>query len=100
MRGYVGKVVRSKRERPMNSTCLGSVAGLLCSALSAIAASPSFDITVAAGWHERTNVPVRVPVPLGQASPEKIASVTLTGPDGNAIPAQWTKPSLIPGDGN
>src|SRR4051812_21288181 len=78
----------------------GSIAVLLCSAFSAYGASPSFEITVAAGQHERTSVPVRVQVPFGQLGDEKIASVTLTGPDGKSIPAQWTKPGLIPGDGS
>ena len=55
----------------------GSIAVLLCSACSAHGASPSFEITVAAGPHERTNVPVRVRVPRGQIPNEKIASVTL-----------------------
>ena len=38
-------------------------------------------------------------VPLAQIGNEKIASVTLTGPDGKAIPAQWTQPGPITGDG-
>src|SRR5207253_621190 len=76
----------------------GSVAVLLGSALSAFAASTSFEITVAAGPQERKNVPVRVPVLLDQIGNENIASVTLTGSDGKAIPAQWTKPSLLLGD--
>jgi hypothetical protein len=41
-----------------------------------------------------------VPVPPGRIGKEKIASVTLTGPDGKAIPAQWTGPGLIPGGGS
>jgi hypothetical protein len=53
------------------------------------------EITVAAGPQERKNVPVRVPVSIGT---EKIASVTLTGPDGKAIPAQLTRPGLLSGD--
>ena len=73
---------------------------LVISAFSAHGASPSFEITVAAGPHERTNVPVRVPVPLGLIGDEKIASVTLTGPDGQSIPAQWTEPGLLSGDGD
>src|SRR5438045_1990880 len=84
----------------MNRVCFVSVAGLLCSAWSAVAASPSFEITVAAGRHERKNVPVRVAVPRGDIRPEAIASVTLTAPDGKPIPAQWTKPSLTAGEGH
>src|SRR5207253_3868793 len=63
-------------------------------------ASSSFEITIAAGQHERKNTPVRVQVPLGQIGHEKRASVTLTGPDGKAIPGQLTKPSLILGGGS
>src|SRR2546429_294450 len=83
----------------MNRLLSGSVAVLFCSACSAFADSSSLEITVAAGRHERNNVPVRVPVSRGRMGLEKIASVTLTGPDGKAIPAQWTKPGLIPGKG-
>jgi hypothetical protein len=73
----------------------GTVAILLCSALSADSASTAFEITIAAGQYERKNVPVRAQLPPGQIDDTKIASVTLTLPDGNAIPAQWTKPGLI-----
>jgi hypothetical protein len=82
----------------MNTMRFGSVAVLLGSAFSTFGASSSFEITVAAGQHERKNIPVCVPVLLDRIGNEKLASVTLTGPDGKAIPAQWTKPSLIPGD--
>ena len=75
-----------------------SLAVVLCSAISAFGASSTFDLTVAAGPHERQNVPVRVPVLLGRMDKEKITCVTLTGPDGKAIPAQLTRPSLISGD--
>src|SRR5262245_38801674 len=76
-----------------------SVAALLYLASSAESATSSFEITVAAGRHTRKNVPVRVRVPLAQICSEKIASVTLTGPDGKSIPAQWTWPGLLAGDG-
>lgn len=90
------------RESGMKGKPLKSIAVLLCSAfptLSAYSASPSFDIVVEAGQHQRRNVPVRVQVPVGRVSHEKIASVDLTGPDGKSIPAQWTKPGLISGGG-
>src|SRR5262245_22012831 len=83
----------------MNRMLFGSVAVLFCSTVSALAASAALDITVVAGQHERKNIPVRVSVPLGRIGNEQIATVTLTGPDGKAIPAQWTKPSLLSGDG-
>src|SRR5213596_2487106 len=56
--------------------------------------SSSFEFTVAAGRHERNNVPVRVPMPRGQIGKDRIASVTLAGTDGKFIPAQWTGPGL------
>src|SRR5437870_4279264 len=83
----------------MNRTIMESFAVLLCSACSALGTSSTLDITVAAGPHERNNVPVRVQVRAGQIGNEKFASVTLTGPDGKTIPAQVTKPGLISGDG-
>jgi methane monooxygenase PmoA-like len=61
---------------------------------SAFGASSSFDLTVAAGRHERNNVPVRVPISGGQIGNERIASVTLSRAHGQLIPAQWTGPSL------
>ena len=70
---------------------LGTVAGLLCSAFSAYSAFPSFDITVAAGQQERKNAPVRVQFPLGQTGDAKVASVTLTLPNGNANSSNFGK---------
>src|SRR5262245_11354890 len=59
-----------------------------------LGASTSFELTVEAGRHERKNVPVRVPISLGQIGNERIASVTLSRGDGQLLPAQWTGPSL------
>jgi hypothetical protein len=78
---------------------LGTVAVLLCSAFTASSASTAFDVTVVAGRHERKNVPVCVQLHPGHLGDAKIASVTLTLPDGTPIPAQWTAPGLISGDG-
>jgi hypothetical protein len=78
---------------------LGTFALLFCSAISATVASPALDITVAAGRHERKNVPVCVQLPRGLAHDARIPSVTLTLLDGNAIPAQCTKPGLLSGAG-
>jgi hypothetical protein len=72
----------------------GTAAVLLCSELLAAGASTAREITIAAGQHERKNVPVRVRLPPGQIDDSKIASVTLTLPDGNAIAGQWIKPGL------
>src|SRR5262245_30520384 len=57
-------------------------------------ASTSFEFTVDAGKHERKSVPVRVPIPRSQIGGERIASATLTGPNGQSVAAQWTGPSL------
>src|SRR3954452_13440980 len=78
---------------------VGAIVVVLCLAFSARGASTAFEITVEAGRHKRTYVPVRVQVPPGEIPNEKIASVTLAGPDGKSIPAQWTKAGLVPGDG-
>jgi hypothetical protein len=82
----------------MNRLLSGSVAILFCSACSALGDSSLLEITVAAGRHERNNVPVRVSI--ARMGLEKIASVTLTGPDGRPIPGQWTKAGLIAGMGH
>src|SRR5262245_52982910 len=58
-------------------------------------ASLTLEITVAADRHERRDVPVCVRVPRERIGDAPIASVSLTTPDGKAIPAQWTKPSLL-----
>lgn len=77
-----------------------------CFALMACWAGPVhgessvLDLVVAAGPYDRRDVPVRVELPPGSGEREKIASVTLTGPDGKSIPAQWTLPGLARGDGN
>src|SRR5262245_46347477 len=77
----------------------GSIAVLLCLACSGRGASSSFEITVEAGRHDRTNVPMRVRIPPGEIRNEKIASVTLKMRDGKSVPAQWTKAALTPGEG-
>ena len=51
----------------MNRVCFVSVAGLLCSAWSAVAASPSFEITVAAG--PSAGLPSVLAVSLPAAAP-------------------------------
>jgi hypothetical protein len=75
----------------------GSIAVLFCSAVPAHGAPPSLEIKVAAGRHERTNVPVRVQIPPGLIGVEEVASVMLTGPGGKSLPAQWTRPGLLAG---
>jgi Methane oxygenase PmoA len=82
----------------MRGLGIRAAAVLVCATSSAVGASPSFEITVAAGRHERKNVPVRVPVPPGRGG-EAAASVTVSGPDGKSIPGQWTSPGLLSRDG-
>src|SRR5262245_29433410 len=83
----------------MYRVLVGFVAGWLCFTIPVWAASPSFDVIVSAGPHERNNVPVRVRLPLGEIGGQKAVSVVLTGPDGKVIPTQWTKPGLRSGGG-
>ncbi len=81
----------------MHRMIVGSIVVVLCSAFSTVGASSFVEITIAAGPQERKNIPVRVPLRLGK---DKIATVALTGPDGKAIPTQWTKPGLLSGEGS
>ena len=60
----------------------------------AFGAPSSFDFTVAAGRHDRSFVPVRVPISRGQIANEQIVSVRLARTNGQSFPAQWTGPSL------
>lgn len=75
----------------MNKRSFACLAVYFAAAAWAFGASSTFEFSVAAGRHERNQVPVRVPLPLGQTG---ITSVTLTGPKGQLIPAQWTGPGL------
>src|SRR5437870_6035585 len=78
----------------MNRLSFACIAVYFAAAAWAFGDSSSFEFTVAAGRHERNNVPVRVLMPRGQIGKERIASVTLAGTDGKSIPAQWTGPGL------
>src|SRR5437016_14613077 len=78
----------------MNRSSFGCIAVYFAAAAWAFGDSSSFDFTVAAGRHERNNVPVRVQMPRGQIGQERIASATLARTDGQLIPAQWTGPGL------
>jgi Family of unknown function (DUF6807) len=73
---------------------LAGIVAYVAAAPWAFGASSSFNLTVAAGRHDRSNVPVRIPMSRGQIGDERIASVTLARGDGQLIPAQWTGPSL------
>src|SRR5438046_9502602 len=80
----------------MNSLSFGCIAVYFAAAAWAFGDSSSFDFTVAAGRHERNNVPVRVQIPRGQIGKDRIASVTLAGTDGKSVPAHWTGPGCAP----
>src|SRR5216684_1053061 len=78
----------------MKRAFCGSSLGLLCFLASAFAASPTYEVTIAAGAHDRKDVPVCVSIPPVSLR-AKPASVILTGPDGKTIPAQLTRPGLL-----
>src|SRR6185436_4613865 len=78
----------------MNRFLFGCIAAYVSTATWAFGASSSFDLIVAAGRHERDNVPVQVAMPRSQIGNERVASVTVVRADGQSIPAQWTGPSL------
>ncbi|HKQ36718.1 MAG TPA: DUF6807 family protein [Verrucomicrobiae bacterium] len=63
-------------------------------ATSGLGATSSFELRVAADPNARSNVPVCVPIAHAKIGNEPIRSVTLSGTDGRAVPAQWTGPSL------
>ncbi|MFN0050924.1 MAG: DUF6807 family protein [Planctomycetales bacterium] len=73
---------------------LGCVGLVLASTAVALGETSTVEFTVSAGKHERTNVPVQVPVPARPIGQERNCSVTLVGEDGKGLPAQWTGPCL------
>jgi hypothetical protein len=78
----------------MRHAFFGSPLGVLCFLGSAFAATPSYEVTIAAGGHDRKNVPVLISIPPVSV-PDKPTTVILTGPDGKTIPAQLTGPGLL-----
>nr|AGW45554.1 hypothetical protein [uncultured bacterium Lac161] len=78
----------------MNRLLLPCLAACVAAGTWAFGATSSFELTVAAGRHERSNVPVRARISRGRIGNEPILSVTLARADGKSIPAQWTGPSL------
>jgi len=81
----------------VGTTFLGCALVYLAAAGWALGDSSSFELTVAAGPHERKNVPVRVELSRGQLGKQQIASVTMARANGALLPAQWTGPSLASG---
>src|SRR4051794_39650248 len=71
-----------------------SLALFLVAAASSQGASSSFEIEISAGRHERTNVPVQIPLSTGQIGRQPIRSARITRLDGEPIQARWTGPSL------
>src|SRR5262245_49018238 len=67
---------------------------LLFALSSSFAAEPTYDVTIAAGEQDRSQVPVRISIPP-VALRAKPNSVILAVPNGKAIPAQLTKPGLL-----
>ena len=73
---------------------LSFIVAYLSAVTCAFGASSSFDFTVAAGRHDRSHVPVRIPIPRGHIGNERVVSVALARADGQSLPAQWTGPGL------
>jgi len=68
---------------------------LLCGlpTVVAIAAEKSFELTVSAGEHDRTNTPVKVLI----EAPAEAKSAVLSAADGTKLTAQLTAPGLLSG---
>jgi hypothetical protein len=81
----------------MKRSFQGTLLAALCFLRSALGASPTYDVTITAGSHDRTNVPVRVSLPPVSLR-DKPTVVNLTDPDGKNIPAQLTEPGLLAPD--
>src|SRR5689334_21376138 len=86
--------VRAPINRHMKRLSFGCIAVYFGAVTLALGDPATFEFTVAAGAHERHNVPGRLEVSRYRVGAERIASVTLTGADGKSIPAQWTGPGL------
>src|SRR5262249_44926508 len=66
----------------------------LCFHGTAFGDSPTYNVTIAAGAHDRKNVPVRISLPSVSLR-AKPTTVIITIPDGETIPAQLTGPGLL-----
>jgi hypothetical protein len=73
---------------------LGALLTALFLLTSARGDSPAFDVTIAAGAHDRKNVPVCISLPAVSVQ-AKPTAVIMIGPDGKTIPAQLTLPGLL-----
>jgi hypothetical protein len=72
----------------------GAALAVLCLLGSAFGASPTYEVTITAGTHDRQNVPVCIPLPSVALRAEP-TTVIVTDPDGKTIPAQLTRPGLL-----
>jgi hypothetical protein len=72
----------------------GCLLGALCLLRPAFGALPTYDVTIAAGAHDRKNVPVCVSLPSVSLR-ARPTTVILTDPDGKTIPAQLTGLGLL-----
>ena len=77
-----------KRILPRTSLC---VVLLSCLTTFALAAGRSYELTLRAGNHDRTDTPIAVLI----AAPDGMKSVALTADDGTRLPAQLTPPGLL-----
>jgi hypothetical protein len=78
----------------MNRAFHGALLATLGAVSSASGDAPTYDVKVAAGAHDRKNVPVRVSLPAVSLR-EKPTAMILTDPNGKGIPAQLTEPGLL-----
>jgi hypothetical protein len=78
----------------MNRAFQGVLPAMLCFVGSTLGATPTYDVTITAGTHDRKNVPVCIALPA-VSSPAEYTTVIVTDPDGKTIPAQLTRPGLL-----
>jgi hypothetical protein len=78
----------------MRGIICGSQLAVLCFVGSTFGDSPTYDVTISAGKHDRKNVPVRISLPP-VALREKPTTVILIDPHGKTISAQLTEPGLL-----
>jgi hypothetical protein len=81
----------------MNRAFPGALLAALCFLRPALGDSPSYDVTITAGAHDRKSVPVCISLPPVSLR-EKPTTVILTDPEGKTIAAQLTGPGLLAPD--
>jgi hypothetical protein len=78
----------------MKRNFAGALLAASCFLGSAFGSSPTYELKIAAGAHDRKNLPVRISLPP-VALRDRPTSVIVTDRDGKAIPAQLTQPGLL-----